>query len=178
MNLGLPLETFLPPSNITDVHLLISKDWNGINAGNFFIRVHPWSINFLNAALAYPRLIPDAFIPWKEQSAMSEVLDGSDYFSQCVAYCPSRWFNPFRSSKNGEDPSDEGLADDMMIHRGDLQVHFPGYDKGKLAEAMDPYIAISEQQRPEWNVPVENTGYIEETALFWERFSTSHTEDG
>jgi hypothetical protein len=55
---------------------------------------------------------------------MIKVLDESDYFPQYVAYCPSRWFNPYRSSVDGEDPPTEGLADDIMIHHVDLQVHF------------------------------------------------------
>lgn len=173
MNLGLPLETFLPPPDVTDVHLIISEDWNGINSGNFLIRVHPWSVEFLTAALAYPKILPYADLPWKEQTAMKKLLDESDEFAGNAAYCPSRWFNPYRSSKDGEGPPTEGLSDDMMVHRGDLQVHFPGYDKWKLAEAMDPYIAISQQEKWEWNIPVEMTGYIEETALFWKEFSAS-----
>ncbi|EED11621.1 conserved hypothetical protein [Talaromyces stipitatus ATCC 10500] len=59
MNPNLPLETFLPPPDVLNVHLLLTKDWNGMNNGVFPIRVHPWSVELLSAALAYPVMNPN-----------------------------------------------------------------------------------------------------------------------
>ncbi len=55
-NPEIPLETFLPPArlNLSDVHLLLASNWDGLNSGAFAIRVHPWSVSLLSAVLAYP----------------------------------------------------------------------------------------------------------------------------
>ncbi|KAJ5726493.1 galactosyl transferase GMA12/MNN10 family protein [Penicillium malachiteum] len=178
MNLNLPLEVFLPPPNLPDVHMLVSQDQNGINNGVFFIRVHSWSFELLNSALAYPRLNKNTQLPFGDQSALGKVLEENEYFSQSVVYCPSRWFNPYRRSENGELPQTEALPKSMVIHPGDLLVHFAGTaDAGKLEEAMRPYIEISEQRRPDWNVPLENTHYVKQAALFWDTHVLPKTED-
>ncbi|PYH96559.1 hypothetical protein BO71DRAFT_417747 [Aspergillus ellipticus CBS 707.79] len=40
MNPNMPLETFLPPPELSHTHLMLTEDWNGMNNGVFFIRVH------------------------------------------------------------------------------------------------------------------------------------------
>ncbi|KAJ5818383.1 galactosyl transferase GMA12/MNN10 family protein [Penicillium riverlandense] len=170
MNLNLPLETFLPPSHLPDVHILLSQDYNGLNNGIFLIRVHPWSVKLLNAVIAYPYLKPDVELHWDDQSALSNILKENEYFGRSTVYCPQRWFNPYTRSENGEEPVNKDLPSDMQVHPGDLLVHFPGTPSAKLNETMGPYIAISEEERPDWNTALEDTGYIEETALFWENY--------
>lgn len=171
MNLNMPLETFLPPSDLSDVYVLLSKDWNGINNGNFFICVHPWSVNLLNSVLAWPLLKPYVDLPWRDQSALSYVLEEYEDFSRAAVYCPSRWFNPYKRSDNGELPITENLPLDMIVHPGDLLVHMAGVPGEIRGEIMMAYIAISEQERPEWSVSLEAIGYVNETALFWESYS-------
>ncbi|KAJ5689009.1 galactosyl transferase GMA12/MNN10 family protein [Penicillium macrosclerotiorum] len=178
MNLNLPLETFIPPPYLSEIHILLSKDWNGINNGNFFIRVHPWSVKLLNAVISYPYLHQNANLPFRDQSALSNVINENKYFTRSVAYCPSRWFNPYRRSENGELPITEHLNPDMRIHPGDLLVHFPGIYGEALDKGMKPYIDISAEERPEWNKAVEETGYIEETSSFWEDFWLPPIEEG
>ncbi|KAJ6013357.1 galactosyl transferase GMA12/MNN10 family protein [Penicillium herquei] len=177
MNLNLPLETFLPPSNLPHVHLLIAQDMNGINNGVFFIRVHQWSFELLNSALAYPRLKPKAEFRFGDQSALSHLLNEVEFFARSTVYCPSRWFNPFKRSANGELPQTEALPARMVVHPGDLLFHFPGTLVERLDATMEPYIAISEEQRPEWNVPLKETGLVKKTAAFWERYSLPYSED-
>ncbi|KAJ5111203.1 galactosyl transferase GMA12/MNN10 family protein [Penicillium argentinense] len=161
MNLNLPLEIFLPPPDLADVNVLLSRDWNGINNGNFFIRVHPQSVNLLNAVLAWPLMNPD--------SALTHVLEENEEFSRGVVYCPSRWFNPYKRSDNGELPITEGLPADMIVHPGDLLVHFAGVPGEAREPVMGAYIKISAEERPDWSAPVEETGYTNETARFWQR---------
>ncbi|KAJ5711228.1 hypothetical protein N7488_005384 [Penicillium malachiteum] len=178
MNLNLPLEVFLPPANLPHIHMLVSGDKNGINNGVFFIRVHPWSFELLNSALAYPRLNKKTRLPFGDQSALENVLDETEYFSRSVVYCPARWFNPYRRSENGELPQTEALPDFMVVHPGDLLVHFAGAsDAGILDEAMRPYIELSAQQRPDWNLPLENTDYVKKTAFFWQIHGLPKTEE-
>lgn len=59
MNPNMPLETFLPPPELPNVHLLTSRGWNGLRGGVFFLRVHPWSVELLSAAIAYPVVKPN-----------------------------------------------------------------------------------------------------------------------
>lgn len=176
MNPNLPLETFIPPSSLSNVHILLSKDMNGLNNGNFFIRVHPWSVELLNTVIAYPFLNPGVEILESDQTALWNVLDKNAYFARSTVYCPLRWFNPYRRSENGELPTTEPLPDNMLVHPGDLLVHFPGTGE-RLGAHMYPYIAISRDERSDWSMPLKETGYIEETALFWDKFSSAPIED-
>ncbi|EEP82914.1 predicted protein [Uncinocarpus reesii 1704] len=162
----MPLETFLPPPHLATIHILLSKDWNGVNNGVFFIRVHQWSVNLLIAAAAYPHLKPDVELFWYDQSAMSSLFKENKQFTQSVVYCPLRWFNAYMRAPNGVDPNPDSPAH-LQVQPGDLLVHFPGTPAAKLNDTMEPYLTIAEAHRTEWEVPVEKTGYIEETQLFW-----------
>ena len=108
-----PLEIFTPPKSRRDldtVHLLISANWDGLNSGAFALRVHPWSVSFVSAVLAYPiyeteRQIQDRF---RDQSAFQFLLEhhdsplvktptgGRDHW----VTIPMRWFNslPFNNA--------------------------------------------------------------------------------
>lgn len=166
MNPNMPLETFLPPPEMSNIHLLLTTDWNGLNNGVFPIRVHPWSVELLSATLAYPVLHPEAELFWNDQSALSNVLKETSYFSQSVIYCPLRWFNAYMRSPNGEELNPDS-AEEYQVHQGDLLVHFPGTARDELEERLDPYLAIAEAHRKEWELSLEDTGYIEETKSYW-----------
>jgi hypothetical protein len=49
----IPLETFPPPKDISNVHALVTEDWNGLNNGIFYLQVSAWSVEMLSAVLAY-----------------------------------------------------------------------------------------------------------------------------
>ncbi|BDD64102.1 hypothetical protein MAP00_008949 [Monascus purpureus] len=168
MNPNMPLETFLPPSHLSNVHLLLTKDWNGVNNGVFPIRVHPWSVELLSAVLSYPTMNPDVDLFWHEQSAMSNILEESKYFADSVVFCPLRWFNAYMRHPNGEDLNPDSPAD-LQVHPGDLLVHFPGTPRDKLEETLGPYLAIAQAHREKWEPRLESTGYMEETRKFWEK---------
>ncbi|KAL2373302.1 hypothetical protein RJ035_002056 [Blastomyces gilchristii] len=167
MNPNMPLETFLPPPHLPHVHLLLSKDWNGMNSGVFLIRVHPWSVQLLTATTAYPIYNPNVELRWFDQSAMGNLIKENDYFRRSTVYCPLRWFNAYMRAPNGLDLNPDSPSH-LQVHPGDLLVHFPGTPKEKLDETLGPYMAIAESHRAEWEQPLENTGYIKETESFWE----------
>jgi hypothetical protein len=169
MNPNLPLETFLPPSDILDVHMILTKDWNGMNNGVFPIRVHPWSVELLSAAIAYPVMNPDVELFWPDQSALSNILEGNDYFAKSVVYCPLRWFNAYMGLPDGEGLNPKS-PEHLQVHRGDLLVHFPGTPRESLEETLGPYLAIAEAHRRNWELPLESTGYVQETEEFWKRY--------
>ncbi|KAL2866096.1 uncharacterized protein BJX67DRAFT_356565 [Aspergillus lucknowensis] len=166
MNPNMKLETFLPPPHATDIHILLTKDWNGMNNGVFPIRVHAWSVQLISAAIAYPVVNPDVELFWPDQSALDNLFNENIYFSKSVVYCPLRWFNAYMRSPDGESLN-PGSPAHLQVHPGDLLVHFPGTARENLETTLGPYIAIAEEHRPQWEVPVEETGYIKETADFW-----------
>ncbi|KAF4248162.1 hypothetical protein CNMCM8980_006281 [Aspergillus fumigatiaffinis] len=157
MNPDMPLETFLPPPEFSDIHMLLTKDWNGMNNGVFPIRVHPWAVELLSAAIAYPVVRPDVELFWPDQSALANLLQENEYFSRSVVYCPLRWFNAYMRQPNGEGLNPDSPAY-LQVHPGDLLVHFPGTPRDKLTETLEPYLAIAERHRPEWELPLERTG--------------------
>jgi len=107
MNNHIPLDIFLPPSTaaFSNVKLVISSNWDGLNSGAFAIRIDPWSVSLLSAVLAYPiyqqdRLQNDSF---RDQSAFQWLLTnpGSPLARtrglprQHWVDAPMRWFNSF-----------------------------------------------------------------------------------
>lgn len=166
MNPNMPLETFLPPDNYNDVHLLLTKDWNGMNNGVFFLRVHEWSVNLVSAAIAYPMTHPDVELFWPDQSALTNIFDEFPTFSRSVVYVPMRWFNPYMRSPDGRSKNLDSPSK-YQVHPGDLLVHFPGTPREYLNQTLSPYIAIAQGHEPEWEPMVDETGYIAETIKFW-----------
>ncbi|KAK2744273.1 hypothetical protein FQN57_004358 [Myotisia sp. PD_48] len=166
MNPNMPLETFLPPTDLTHVHLLISKDWNGLNYGAFFLRVHPWSVDLLSANIAYRTMRPGVDLFWHEQSALVNILKENSKMAESVVYCPLRWFNAYARSADGKSLNPHSPTK-FQVHPGDLLVHFPGTAPDKLDSTLGPYLAIAQSHQAEWELPLENTGYIEQTTLFW-----------
>ncbi|KAI2026204.1 hypothetical protein LOZ48_005170 [Ophidiomyces ophidiicola] len=173
MNPNIPLETFLPPPHLSHIHLLVSKDWNGLNNGVFFIRVHPWSLKLLTAASAYPILKPEVHLVWQDQSALAELFK-MEYFSSSVVFCPLRWFNAYP-----EDWLEAGRSSASSSHLhlqpGDLLVHFPGTSREKLNETMMPYIEIAEGHQKAWELRLGETYYQTEIESFWKNMSSNVT---
>ncbi|KAH1322859.1 hypothetical protein KXV58_008028 [Aspergillus fumigatus] len=117
MNPNMPLETFLPPPELPNVHLLTSRGWNGLRGGVFFLRVHPclW---------------------WLEQSAINNVLAEDEYFARSTVYCPLRWFNAYMRHPNGVD-LDPKTPLHLQVSPGDLLVHFPGTPQSQFDAGRD-----------------------------------------
>ncbi|KAL4873559.1 hypothetical protein BDV12DRAFT_80716 [Aspergillus spectabilis] len=174
MNPNMRIETFLPPPHLTDVHMVVTKDWNGMNAGVFPIRVHPWSIELLSAAIGYPFTNPDATLFWAEQSALVRLFHEREYFSRSVVYAPLRWFNAYMRAPDGENLNKDS-PEELQVHPGDLLVHFPGTPSDHFNETLSPYLAIAEAHRPDWELPVEATVYPLETAEFWRKYSADQS---
>jgi len=148
MNPHTPLEIFVPPTSMTElsnVHLLIAANWDGLNSGAFAFRVDPWSVSLLSAVLAYPiyhpeRLKTDQF---RDQSAFQWLLQGKE--SPLAATpnggkdnwteVPMRWFNslPINNafSKKGDWIYNHNLTD-VLFDNGTDTVFDDG--KGKKVQ--------------------------------------------
>lgn len=150
-------ETFLPPFDLDDIHLLVTEDWNGLNNGVFFMRVSTWSINLLTSILSYPSYRPDEKLPFTEQSAMEKWVRDPLFAHGCV-YVPPRWFNSYPWEEDEE-------KSEYWVHKGDMILHFAGINsKHKAIKAWHDIIA---DNRNEWEVSATQLGLKEEVASFW-----------
>ncbi|PLN85064.1 hypothetical protein BDW42DRAFT_198881 [Aspergillus taichungensis] len=165
INGAVPLEVFLPPYDISeDVHLVATRDHNGLNTGIIFLHVHPWTINFLIESLGYPLYRPDIDLGRSaDQEAMARVLKKSDGGPNGTAYrdgavfLPRTWINTYEFHHAYEGK------------RGDLLVHFPGLEEQRWIH-MSNWLDIVERSPHSWELPFEETDYHNGTVAFWDRF--------
>jgi hypothetical protein len=161
LNNDIPVEVFLPPSDLKDIHLVTAKDQNGLNTGIMFMHVHPWTISFLTETLGYPLFLPEIDLGRSaDQEGMRHVLNkttggpAGQGYAGGVAYLPRPWINTYEW-----DWAYEGK-------RGDLLVHFPGLEERRWPH-MAKWLDIVEMTPEKWNLPLEETGYIKKTADYW-----------
>jgi len=79
---------------MNNIHLIISDDVNGLNNGVFFIRVHPWSLNFLMRSMSYSYFNNKHSLRYAEQSSMNNVLIEGDESYHYIIVLQS-WFNSY-----------------------------------------------------------------------------------
>jgi len=125
INPNLSLDSFIPPLDKDNVHFVIADDINGLNAGMFLIRVHPWSLSFLMRACSYSYFNKDTFLTFADQSALLHILiehQEDDHYM----IVPQNWFNSYYC---GDNPCEGELK------KGDFLVHYAGYvNKGQISE--------------------------------------------
>lgn len=95
------------------IHMLISGDHNGINAGSFFLRRSEWTDMFLDLWLD-PFYISQTW-PGKEQDAIIHMLQHHKFVQEHVGILPQRSINAYCEGD-----------ENMRWHTGDLVVHFAG----------------------------------------------------
>lgn len=165
MNPNIPLEIFLPPADFPEIHIVLSKDWNGLNNGVFPMRVHPWSVELLSAVIAYPNNFPNTSLVFRDQSALGNLLENVDYFKNSTIYAPLRWFNAYRGLPNGS--LNEYHPRELQLRKGDLLVHFAGTSGSDRNESMSAFIEVAERHDPDWRLPLLKTSYSSEIDAFW-----------
>ncbi|KAI1615550.1 hypothetical protein EDD36DRAFT_433090 [Exophiala viscosa] len=192
LNPHISLETFLPPANLfPDIHLLLAENWDGINAGVFPIRVHPWSVTLLNAMLSYPLFRDDEHLEFQDQSALSNLLHRFPGFQMNWTVVPHRWFNSFpvnsvfdngswiyadpmdaKHFDNGEKPEPEkGDLSPWKVLKGDMVVHFAGTQERE--SWMVPWVKRAEMLSPEWSGPQHLAPLEARVEQFWEEERSS-----
>jgi len=120
-NPNIKLETFLPDEKMDLIHFIAADDHNGLNCGVFFIRVHPWSLNFLMRANSYFYYHQEKYLSYADQSSINNVLTGSNDTDEHYIIVPKSWFNRYLSSKR----------------KGDFLIHLAGKKQGKSERARD-----------------------------------------
>lgn len=161
-----PIASFLPPPNATDVNLLVTNDYNGLNNGVFIVRVSEWAVKLFTCVLAFRHFEPGVALPYTEQSAMEHVLATEDFRNQ-TRYVPQHWFNAYDYGgaamyavrKNGSEFGRE------RVRKGDYLVHFAGHpEKGAAIEEYEGWLEGGGDVWERGEVVRDVSGEVEE---FW-----------
>ncbi|KAL1616777.1 hypothetical protein SLS54_008169 [Diplodia seriata] len=161
LNPCVPVEAFLPPAEEEDVHMVVTKDWNGLNNGVFLVRVNEWAVELFSDILGFPYHRPDVELRFTEQSAMEKLLD-EDKFRDNTVYVPQRWFNAYQGR-------DDEKLEPFQTRRGDFLVHFAGV--GDRSKEMEYWLNIAEKHAPDWMLDFYRTAYPAETEEFWRNYA-------
>ncbi|KAM0710596.1 hypothetical protein Q7P35_002268 [Cladosporium inversicolor] len=154
----IPLETFLPPADMSGVQALVTEDWNGLNNGVFYLRVSAWNVEMLSAVLAYRTFRPDESLPFTEQSAMAAILKDPKFHSN-VTVVPSIWFNAYPSGR-----STNGIS--YQAKQGDMVLHFAGVNN--KPSALRDWLLTIAKERDLWERPLADTALVTQVRTFWE----------
>ncbi|ORX84039.1 hypothetical protein BCR32DRAFT_291624 [Anaeromyces robustus] len=101
-NPSIKLEAFLPRKR--NIHF-IAADRNGINAGVFFIRVHPWSLNFMLRTGSHAYFNKDEYYEYGEETSFKKILKEAEGKEEekFFALVPPEWFNTLPENKKRGD---------------------------------------------------------------------------
>lgn len=102
LNYQTPLETYLPPEgdkNFTDIKILVTDDWNGLNNGVFAIQVDKYAVELFAGILSFRDFRKNETLDFQDQSAMEMILKERKFakhkvvvpqrVSRCT-FCPSK----------------------------------------------------------------------------------------
>lgn len=187
LNPNVPLEAFLPPANdpaYSHVSFICGDDHHGLNYGGFLIRVEPWTLHLLSAAMALPSFRPDLALPFTDQSAVEWIVapqdpsipvfpprnyDQADYFTSRRANIPQRWLNAYVGRRTWDGtPIDAAKKQKAnSVREGDLLVHFAGHGNEKR-ERMTAFMDAAERDSHIWAKPFDQTSLREEVGSFWD----------
>ncbi|KAI1615335.1 hypothetical protein EDD37DRAFT_507190 [Exophiala viscosa] len=154
VNPALSLDIFLPPKDFSNVHVLATKDMNGLNAGIFFLHVHHWSIQMVIKAISIPQHLPHFGLGFLEQTALYKTFNDTE-FRGSVIYQPRIWFNTYEFHHAYEGK------------HGDFLVHMPGLEKDRWPHMEKWLDIVNGPEQAEWEIPYEETRYPKETKDYW-----------
>ncbi|KAH0265592.1 glycosyltransferase family 34 protein, partial [Aureobasidium melanogenum] len=177
LNPNIPLSIFLPPPDLPHIHFVGNKDWNGLNNGVFFIRVHPWTVSMLTSAMSFPICHEDVNLGHNvEQEAMRLTFErengGKDDkgWRSGIVFMPRKWFNAydlFQGEIQGSDYYNEIINKTIssypglnMTHkyegmRGSMLAHFPGINGDVRQELMEDCMDLLDK---EWSMQYGGSG--------------------
>lgn len=156
LNPQVPLELFIPPLD-EEINIVATHDDNGyFNGGVFFMRVDPWTLEFLVEVLAVPITDRQHHVSLNKDHAALEQIMESSRFRNRVTYQPRTWFNAFDSNRTYE-----GEPGDMLVHLLDV-----GADKWMR---MDRYLSEVTSAVNPHEIPLDQTEYVSRVEGFWGR---------
>ncbi|KAL9095080.1 MAG: hypothetical protein Q9165_002683 [Trypethelium subeluteriae] len=168
LNPNIPLSIFLPPSDLTDINLLATKDRSGLNPSSFFLRVDEDTMRLLVSILSQPALDPEetskAYA--KDQELFQKVAQ-SDEYKPMMLYTPRPWFNAEQKRAHADDDPDD-FAGVFEGGHGALLVNFPRLN-GDRWQSMAGYLDKVERASNLYSIPLRDTAYVANTTHFWQR---------
>ncbi len=151
MNQYVPLEIFEPPSDYSHINWIAAKDFNGLNAGIFLLRVNRWSLNLLTRTATHKHYHPGEDFTFEEQSILARLTEEAKEFKDRCIYVPKLWFNAYFYNSDEAKP-------------GLLLSHFPHPD---FKWHMYKWLEALKSDKHVYNRPVAETSYPEEIERFW-----------
>ena len=165
VNSNVQWDVFLPPEeDFSDINVVATKDWNGFNAGVFFLRVTEWTLKMLSQVVGYKMLRPEVELgPNVEQACFRHVFT-HDGYREPVVYFPPEYFNTFEQSWGAMPPFDPG---EILIHMSGM--------KGDKYAAMQGYFKTLDDTPEKLQIPYEKTFYPAAIKNFWARLKDART---
>jgi hypothetical protein len=165
INPAISPELFLPPSDLSHIHFIGTRDQNGLNTGIFYLRVSSWSVSFLVDTMALCHTEIDLGRS-ADQEAMTRVLrrtqggpQGQGYRHGMI-FIPRTWINAYEWHHAYEGSN------------GDMLVHFPGLEEARWKHMAD-WLDVIEAEPEKWERPLEDTIYWNVTREFWQEYSSA-----
>ena len=166
LNTDIPWTHFLPPRSFPQVHFLGAKDQQGFHDSIFFLRVHEWSVNFLNDVAAQSLLSPELHSSSSaEEDAMSWVLDRWENRDH-VRYRPQNCYNGFSSVCNDE--AKTGVEDQSENFNGTSK----DSNVGAISRWFDS-LHSSTQDASDTSGSSVNPAILRSISAFWSRLGTA-----
>lgn len=158
---------FLPPGDLSHIHVVATHDHNGLNTGIFFLKVDAWSVAFLIETLGMPLYKKEVDLGRSaDQEAMAMVLNkttggpNNHGYRNGVVYVPRSWINKYEL--------DTGFEGDM----GDMLVHFPGLEDARWPH-MATWLDLLDARPKDWDRELNETNYWNSTRNFWQEYRSS-----
>lgn len=127
MNFTKTLEQFIDDK----YNLIITRDFNDINTGHFFLRNCDWSRRFLEVVYSHVEYINS---PWWEQHGFIHEINHSKWVIEKTKIEPQRTFNSYPKELFGYLGKNE-----VIYHRGDFIIHLPSAPRQSLKQLLHDY---------------------------------------
>lgn len=167
MNPEIPWSVFLPPPDITDIHVLGTQDEHGFNAGMLMLRVDLWTVQALSEVLALRALLPDVKLDFYDQSAIDWVCSRPGYEDHFL-FQPRHWWNRYFWTPDGQD------AGELVLHFAGIGTSGGGGSETK-ERVMRDHLRKAEQEPQNWTRELSKTPYEKETREFWDAVRNART---
>jgi hypothetical protein len=164
------LDTFVSDvNNSTKINLICAADFNGLNAGLFFLRVGEWASLFLANVLTRGRPLPGKIDFW-EQGAINEVLAKDAYFGDAKILVPQDWFNMY-PKLDSPGPLEDGFED--TVSPGTFITHLVGDTKFSPV-LFTRYLAIAEGTNTTYHSQSAADSLKVRVAAFWKEHTSAN----
>jgi len=193
VNAQIPLELFVPPPEFSHIHHIVASDLNGLNAGVFFLRVHPWSLRYLSAIISYQDFHPDKWLRYQEQTAMEWLVQevsiilidcrftGTNSSAQWeqwgrnTTHVPQRWFNAYHNYGTDDSVPPEWEWKNGYHEPGDMLVHLPGSGDSR-PDLIREWMNRVQNEPKKWVLPLPETSYEKNVTDFWRKDAKKERE--